>query len=120
MDIHLPLEILKLKKTLDYKKLSSNCHKVFSKSFILLYGTNDLIAPNSIRVGITVTKKIGNAVKRNKCKRIIRSLTKEVLPLSDISQVDINIIAKVDFLSQNYLHLKREVEFCTKKIKENN
>ena len=34
---------------------------------------------NTIGVGYTATKKIGNAVKRNKAKRIMRELSKKVI-----------------------------------------
>ncbi len=34
---------------------------------------------NKIGVGYTATKKIGNAVKRNKAKRIMRELAKKIL-----------------------------------------
>ena len=35
-----------------------------------------------IGVGYTATKKIGNAVKRNKAKRIMRELVKKILEIS--------------------------------------
>lgn len=31
-------------------------------------------ASESVRLGITATRKVGNAVKRNRCKRILREL----------------------------------------------
>lgn len=34
---------------------------------------------NKIGIGYTATKKIGNAVKRNKAKRIMRELAKKIL-----------------------------------------
>ena len=41
-----------------------------------------------IRLGITVTKKIGNAVIRNRMKRRFRALARELLPLSGIVGAD--------------------------------
>ena len=34
---------------------------------------------NSIYIGFTATKKIGNAIKRNKAKRIMRELARKVI-----------------------------------------
>lgn len=37
-------------------------------------------APDLIRVGYTCSKKVGNAVKRNRAKRRLRAIVREVLP----------------------------------------
>jgi ribonuclease P protein component len=37
-------------------------------------------ADGSLRSGVTVTKKIGNAVVRNRMKRRFRALLRELLP----------------------------------------
>ena len=34
----------------------------------------------NVRVGITTSKKIGNAVERNRCKRVIRAAYRSLLP----------------------------------------
>ena len=39
-----------------------------------------------IRAGFTVTKKIGNAVVRNRMKRRFRALAREVLPAQRLSR----------------------------------
>ncbi|WP_246218594.1 ribonuclease P protein component [Parasphingorhabdus halotolerans] len=43
------------------------------------------VAENTIRYGITVTKKIGNAVARNRMKRRFRALLAQVLPRQGIA-----------------------------------
>ena len=40
----------------------------------------DEAAPDLIRVGYTCSKKVGNAVKRNRAKRRLRAIVREVLP----------------------------------------
>lgn len=42
--------------------------------------TADEPTPAAIRVGFTCSKKVGNAVARNRAKRRLRSLAREVLP----------------------------------------
>jgi ribonuclease P protein component len=37
-------------------------------------------APDRLRVGFTCSKKVGNAVARNRAKRRLRALAREVLP----------------------------------------
>ena len=41
---------------------------------------NDMNLQDMIKVGYTATKRLGNAVKRNKAKRLMRELTRKVLP----------------------------------------
>ena len=41
---------------------------------------NECVDKNVIRVGITCTKKVGNAVTRNRAKRRLRELSREVIP----------------------------------------
>lgn len=42
--------------------------------------TPDEADPDLIRVGYTCSKKVGNAVKRNRAKRRLRAIVREVLP----------------------------------------
>ena len=61
--------------------------------FVLLMhprGDND----PAIRVGFTVTKKIGNAVVRNRMKRRLRALARELLPSRGIAGADHVLIGR--------------------------
>jgi ribonuclease P protein component len=62
-----------------------------------------------IGVGFTATKKIGNAVKRNKAKRIMRELSKKILIRGKINTYYV-LIAKISILDTKFKDLTKELE----------
>lgn len=68
-----------------------------------------------MRVGISVSKKMGHAVVRNKIKRQIRMMVHEILPLHD--KLDYIILARAGFNEQSYQENKKDLERCIKKVK---
>ncbi len=64
---------------------------------------------NKIGVGYTATKKIGNAVKRNKAKRIMRELAKKILIKGKINSYYV-LIAKSSILETKFEKLLLELE----------
>jgi ribonuclease P protein component len=59
----------RLRKRPEFLKLSRAGRKFHSAHFIILSGNNDR---NETRLGITVSSKVGNAVVRNRIKRLLR------------------------------------------------
>jgi ribonuclease P protein component len=79
----------RLLKRREFLSLSSRGRKIHTEHFLVLYGEP---VTSSIRIGITVSRKAGNAVVRNRCKRMIREfyrLNKGLFILADY-----NFIAK--------------------------
>ena len=64
---------------------------------------------NKIGVGYTATKKIGNAVKRNKAKRIMRELAKKILIKGKTNTYYV-LIAKLSILDTKFKTLLEEME----------
>ena len=62
-----------------------------------------------IGVGYTATKKIGNAVKRNKTKRIMRELAKKILIKCKTNTYYV-LIAKSSILETKFRDLLEELE----------
>ena len=60
-------------------------------------------------VGFTVTKKIGNAVVRNRMKRRFRSLAREILPDAGVSGADHVLIGRSGGLERDYALLGNEL-----------
>ena len=76
---------------------------------------SDQYLNNSIGVGYTATKRIGNAVKRNKAKRIMRELAKKIIR-KDKTNIYYVLIAKPSLLDTPFEELIKELR---SKINEN-
>ena len=59
-----------VKKSLDFSNIIHNCSYVKNKSFIIYYNKDNGVG--NYRFGISASKKLGNAVYRNKYKRQVR------------------------------------------------
>ena len=67
------------------------------------------------RIGISVSKKLGCAVDRNKIKRQLRMMIQESIPIHD--DLDYIILVRVGFKEQSYQENKKDLERCVKKVK---
>lgn len=70
-------------------------------------------------IGITVTKKIGNAVTRNKIKRRIKAYLRQVMN-TNISGMMINIVAIKDSSKVSWSDFVSELDYIIKKIEKIN
>ncbi|MFM9978774.1 MAG: ribonuclease P protein component [Sphingomonadaceae bacterium] len=61
------------------------------------------------RLGITVTKKIGNAVVRNRMKRRFRALGREVIAPNGAAGSDHVLIGRSDGIERPYASLRDEL-----------
>ena len=63
----------------------------------------------SIRVGFTVTKKIGGAVVRNRMKRRFRALARELLPASGLPGADHVMIGRAGGVERDFAALRADL-----------
>ncbi len=71
-----------------------------------------LARPNDgagLRFGITVTKKIGNAVVRNRMKRRFRALVRELLPVHGMADTDHVLIGRDGGVERDFALLRAEM-----------
>ncbi len=63
----------------------------------------------AMRLGITVTKKIGGAVVRNRMKRRFRALAREILPVEGFAGADHVLIGRAGGIERDFSALKAEL-----------
>nr|WP_208404961.1 ribonuclease P protein component [Sphingobium vermicomposti] len=70
----------------------------------------------AMRIGITVTKKIGGAVVRNRMKRRFRVLARELLPIHGVAGADHVLIGRNDGVERDFALLRSELEKALRKV----
>ena len=71
-----------------------------------------------MRIGFTVTKKIGGAVVRNRMKRRFRALARELLPAGGIAGADHVIIGREGGVERDFGLLRQELGKALEKARK--
>jgi len=63
---------MRLRRRAEFVRVQSTGRRVHGRHFVALVSPADSTTPDVGRVGLTVTKRVGNAVTRNRIKRCAR------------------------------------------------
>ena len=95
-------------KRRDFLRAQQGNLKYVTSSVVIQLIPNDIQGKFSTRVGFTASKKIGNAVKRNYAKRLMRSLIyKQSIELA--SSFDYVFIARQAILNKKFYLIESEI-----------
>lgn len=100
----------RIKKNQDFQRIIKNKQSVSNRCFVVYYLTNE----SHLRVGLSVSKKMGHAVVRNKVKRQVRMMVQEVFDES--KKMDYIIIVRNNYLKNSYEDNLRELKYLYNKI----
>ena len=70
-----------------------------------------------MRIGITVSGKVGGAVIRNRMKRRFRELARAILPAQGITGADHILIGRKEGIERDWTLLQAEFEKALRKLK---
>lgn len=115
--MHTHKEILKsldrLKKRSDFLYVRDNGRKWVSPTLILQIAP---IENDKVTVGFTVTKKIGNAVIRNRVKRRLRSAACDILGAYAKPQMAYVLIGRKETLDAPADKIRKDLKWCLKRL----
>lgn len=105
------MKYLRIKKNTDYQKLFNKGKKAFSPYISLIY-----LPSQKTRMGLAVSKKHGNAVRRNRIKRLLRAVFADNVSLLN-GGYSVILIPKVrdDY---SYADFEKSLKICFKKVNE--
>ena len=104
------MKYLRIKKQSDFQKIFSKGKRGFSSSLTILYRE-----ANEMRMGISVGKRHGKSVKRNRIKRLLREAFRAVQEEMD-GRYSIILIPKVAE-EYSYHTFKKHLQWIIKKEK---
>ena len=110
--------MIRLKKRVDFVRIAKQGQKWVSPGLIVQAMRRPILhsgEDQGPRFGFTASKKVGNAIKRNKAKRRMRALVQAFMDQAD-KNLDFVLIARQSTVDYDFQKLAGEVETAFKKL----
>ncbi|MEG1805633.1 MAG: ribonuclease P protein component [Clostridia bacterium] len=104
-------KVYRLKKGFQFNYIYRKGKSVAGKEMVLMYARN---RNNKILIGVSVSKKIGKSVVRNKVKRRIKESARLLIPQMD-KRFNYVIIARTSAVESSYAQINQTLKYLLKK-----
>jgi ribonuclease P protein component len=101
----------RIKKNVEFNEVIENGQVIKSDSITLYFQENKL---GYARIGISIPKKSGKAVVRNKMKRQIRAIIAKDVDLS--KSIDCILVARKAYDIEKFTKTESDIEYLFKKV----
>lgn len=96
--------LVRLRKRSEFLRLKDSVNKFATRGILVVWQENNLAYA---RLGVTVSKKVGCAVTRNRVKRFVRETFRKNRLL--IPAVDLNVIARSESARMDFAFMQQEL-----------
>jgi ribonuclease P protein component len=117
----------RLKRRADFLRVAAVRRKWAAPGLILQVATQpqsaeesistESIPTESIRVGFTASRKVGNAVKRNRARRRLKALVREMIASGASPGLDLVLIARPATVDRPFDELRRDLQHSLQRTK---
>lgn len=110
------LKLEPLKKRRDFLRVAAANRKWITPAIIVQACARAENDDDSVRVGYTASKKVGNAVRRNQAKRRLREAVKRVVSISGKQNHDYVLIARKEIAEHSFKELIRDLKWALTRL----
>ena len=104
----------RLKRRREFLRVQASGRKAAMPGLVLQAAARD---DDVLGVGFTVSKRVGNAVIRNRDRRRLRAAAAEILPLGAMAGCDYVIISRAGSIDRPYDALRHDLVAALKRLK---
>ena len=111
-------DLARLKTRADFVRVAAGRRRAVRPAFIVQAAprpTKDA-SGTSVRVGFTASRKVGNAVVRNRAKRRLRAIAAEILPQMGHPGTDYVLVARATASERHYAELLGDLEGALRQL----
>ena len=111
-------DLARLKTRADFVRVAAGRRRAVRATFVLQAASRPTgdFSGGSVAVGFTASRKVGNAVVRNRAKRRLRAIAAEVLPRMGRPGTDYVLIARAMPSEQAYAELVADLEAALRQL----
>ena len=104
----------------DFLRIQKSAHRWVTPAFVVSCSLPDPSEPlvPQTDIGFTITKKVGNAVVRNRIRRRLRHMVRDILPPLDLKGWQIVLLARPDAQTRDYVDLGKDLRWALRKLRE--
>jgi ribonuclease P protein component len=107
----------RLKRRADFLRVAAARRKWAAPGLILQAAQQPETTAETIRVGFTASRKVGNAVKRNRARRRLKALVAEMVAAGAAPGLDLVLIARPSTVDRLFDELRRDLQQSLQRTK---